>query len=224
MVNDEAGVYGVRKIGQVTLAGTLVLCGAAACSAEEDLPSPPTPAAATESASPEQVVGRQPIRVELDPARVSAEGRTRSIRIRAYCPVPQGGTEHRATARSEAFTGVVTLVPPTGAQEGGGTPAAPVVTGSAVLRRDVNPGRYPVEVRCEGTNDSGTARLTVTRPRPTPTPTPTRTYPTRAPHAGGGGTAASGPADEQGIPLPLTGLGVAALVAGGVVFARRRFG
>jgi|SRR5690606_36626245 hypothetical protein len=224
VVNDEAGVYGVRKIGQVTLAGALLLGGAAACSAEADTSSPPTPAAATESASPSQAVSRQPIRVELDPARITADGRNRSIRIRAYCPVPQGGTEHRATARSEAFTGVVTLVPPAAAQEGGGTPAAPVVTGSGVVRRDVNPGRYAVEVRCEGTNDSGSARLTVVRPRRTPTPTPTRTYPTRAPHAGGGGTAANGPADEQGVPLPLTGLAVAALVAGGVVLARRKFG
>lgn len=224
MINGEAGVCGVRKIGQVALAGALGLFGTAACTAEADS-GDPSPAAATATATPTQTASRQPIRVELSPNRTVA-GTTRSIRIRAYCPLPQGGTEYRATARSDAFTGVVTLTQPnaTPSADGASPTGAPLVSGFARLRNDARPDTYTVEVRCEGTNDTGTARLTVTpRPRTSPTPSRTRTsYPTRAPHAGGGGTAAGGPAEESGIPLPLTGLVVAAALGGGVLLARRR--
>lgn len=225
--NGEAGVCGVRKIGQIALAGVLGLLGTAACTAEAESGNP-SPVGATESAAPTATAtaSRQPIRVELNPTRTVA-GTTRSIRIRAYCPLPQGGTEYRATARSDAFTGVVTLTQPnaTPSADDAGPTGAPLVSGFARLRNDARPDTYTVEVRCEGTNDMGTARLTVTpRPRTSPTPSRTRTsYPTRAPHAGGGGTAAGGPLEEEsGLPLPLTGLAVAALVGGGVMFFRRR--
>ena len=96
-------MYGVRKIGQVTLAGALLLGGAAACSAEADTSSPPTPAAATESASPSQAVSRQPIRVELDPARITADGQmltclyaTSGIDLRA--PLRDGSSDEALQA------------------------------------------------------------------------------------------------------------------------------
>lgn len=181
----------MRKIGQVALAGTLSLFGAAACTAEAESgsPSPAATASASETATENAPASRQPVRVELNPARTTG-GATKSIRIRAFCPLPQGGTEYRATARSDAFTGVVTLAQPTAGQsDDGGTPSAtPEVRGFALLKSDAKPGTYTVEVRCEGTNDTGTARLTITA-RATPTPTRTRTIPTRAPHAGGGGAA-----------------------------------
>lgn len=212
----------MRKIGQVALAGTLGLLGTAACTAQAQSTSPsPTPTVtATATAS------RQPIRVELNPARTTG-GTTKSIRIRAFCPFPQGGTEYRATARSSAFTGVVTLAQPTATPSANGasaTPATPEVRGFALLSAEARPGTYNVEVRCEGTNDTGTARLTITaRPRATPTPTRTRTtIPTRAPHAGGGGTAADGPSEESGLPLPLTGLAAVAVVGAGIMLVRRR--
>ncbi|MEV5413861.1 hypothetical protein AB0K60_34160 [Thermopolyspora sp. NPDC052614] len=210
----------MRKIGQVALAGTLGLLGTAACTAEAQSTSPSSTPAATATAP----ASRQPVRVELNPARTTG-GTTKSIRIRAFCPFPQGGTEYRATARSSAFTGVVTLAQPTvtpSANGDGATPATPEVRGFALLSADARPGTYNVEVRCEGTNDTGTARLTITaRPRSTPTRTRT-TIPTRAPHAGGGGTAAGGPAEDSGIPLPVTGLAAAAVICAGVMLVRRR--
>lgn len=221
----EAGVCGVRRIGQIALAGTLGLFGAAACTAEAQSGSPSPSAGPTASAP--APASRQPVRVELNPSRTTG-GTTKSIRIRAFCPLPQNGTEYRATARSEAFTGVVTLAQPTATPAAGdatSTPAIPEVRGFALLSADARPRTYTVEVRCEATNDTGTARLTITaRPRASATPTRTRTtIPTRAPHAGGGGTAAGGPLEEEsGLPLPLTGLAVAALVGGGVMFFRRR--
>lgn len=212
----------VRKIGQVALAGALGLFGTVACTAEADSGGPSATPVAGETAEPTETASRQPIRVELNPSRTPG-GATRSIRIRAFCPLPQGGTEYRATARSSAFTGVVTLTQPNGtpSADDSTSGAAPEVRGFALLRDDAKAGEHTVEVRCEGTNDTGTARLTVTARKRTSSPTPRATYPTRAPHAGGGGTAASGPVEEPGIPLPLTGLAVAAALGGGIALARR---
>ncbi|GAA3841904.1 hypothetical protein GCM10022226_75580 [Sphaerisporangium flaviroseum] len=172
-------------------------------------------------------MSRQNIRVQVIPVSVQS-GATRSIRVRAFCPLPQGGTDYRATARSDSFTGVVTLTQPPPA-----TPAAssspvtadpsPEVHGFALIDEDAKPGRYTVEVKCEGTNDTGRTTLTLTA-RPSPTPTVTRIVPTRAPRAGGGGTAAGAqPADEPaGIPAGVTVVALLAALGGGVAVARRR--
>ncbi|MFC6086964.1 hypothetical protein [Sphaerisporangium aureirubrum] len=172
-------------------------------------------------------MSRQDIRVQLIPDRVQG-GATRSIRVRAFCPLPQGGTDYRATARSDAFTGVVTLTqPPPITPSASATPTettapSPEVRGFALVDEDSAPGRYRVEVKCEGTNDTGFTTLTVTA-RPSPAPTRTRVVPTRAPRAGGGGTAA-GAQDEpsSGIPIGVTVAVLAGALAGGVAVARRR--
>ncbi|MFC4535124.1 hypothetical protein [Sphaerisporangium dianthi] len=167
--------------------------------------------------------------MQLVPARVQG-GATRSIRVRAFCPLPQGGTAYRATARSDAFTGLVTLTqPPPATPAVSSTPVTavappPEVHGFALVDEDTDPGQFQVEVKCEGTNDIGKATLTVVaRPRATPNPTRTRIVPSRAPRAGGGGTAAGGPAEEpSGIPGGVIAAGLVAALAGGIAVARRR--
>ncbi|WP_405144605.1 hypothetical protein OG589_42535 [Sphaerisporangium sp. NBC_01403] len=175
-------------------------------------------------------MSRQDIRVQLIPDKVQG-GATRSVRVRAFCPLPQGGTDYRATARSDSFTGVVTLTqPPPATPAASSTPvttAAPLpeVHGFALVDEDAKAGRYQVEVKCEGTNDIGRATLTLTaRSTATPTPTRTRVVPTRAPRAGGGGTAAGAqPADEPtGIPAGVTVVALLAALGGGIAVARRR--
>ncbi|GAA1278469.1 hypothetical protein GCM10009677_35950 [Sphaerisporangium rubeum] len=165
--------------------------------------------------------------MQLIPDRVQG-GATRSIRVRAFCPLPQGGTDYRATARSDAFTGVVTLTqPPPVTPAAGATPEettapSPEVRGFALVDEDAAPGTFRVEVKCEGTNDTGAATLTVTA-RPSPKPTRTRAVPTRAPRAGGGGTAAGAAEDQpSGIPVGLTAAVLAGALAGGIALARRR--
>ncbi|MDH2423846.1 hypothetical protein [Sphaerisporangium sp. TRM90804] len=174
-------------------------------------------------------MSRQDIRVQLVPDRVQG-GATRSIRVRAFCPVPQGGTEYRATARSDAFTGVVTLTqPPPASPAATSDPVtteapSPEVRGFALVDEDTTPGRYEVDVKCEGTNDTGTTTLTVTA-RPRATATETRVVPTRAPRAGGGGTAAGAAEDDSpGIPVGVTVAVVLAALGGGVAVARRSSG
>lgn len=169
--------------------------GGVACTAEADTGAAPD---GGPSASP--TATGQGIRVTLSPAK-TAGGSTKSIRIRAFCPLPAAGTEHRATARSQAFTGVVTLTPPprgttTGEAEAGQTAEpVPEVRGFALLSPDARPAVYEVEVRCE-TNETGTARLTITEPPSRSESSEDRsdtTVPTKAPEAGGGGTATGGP-------------------------------
>ncbi|MFC7382626.1 hypothetical protein [Sphaerisporangium rhizosphaerae] len=211
----------MHRVGQVAVAGAFLLTGGVACTAEAQSGAP-TP-------TPSPSVSRQDIRVQLIPDRVQG-GATRSIRVRAYCPLPQGGTAYRATARSDAFTGLVTLTqPPPASPAATSTPVTaaappPEVHGFALVDEDANPGRYQVEVKCEATNDIGKATLTVVaRPKATATPTRNRVVPTRAPRAGGGGTAAGGPAEEpSGIPGGVVAAALAAALAGGVAVARRR--
>ncbi|WP_248964992.1 hypothetical protein [Sphaerisporangium perillae] len=174
-------------------------------------------------------MSRQDIRVQLIPDKVQG-GATRSIRVRAYCPLPQGGTAYRATARSGAFTGLVTLTqPPATTPAASSTPLTtaappPEVHGFALVDEDSEPGSYQVEVKCDATNDTGKATLTVTaKPKPTPTPTRTRVVPTKAPRAGGGGTAAGGPGDEpSSMPPAVVAVALGAALAGGIAVARRR--
>ncbi|WP_214414879.1 hypothetical protein [Sphaerisporangium fuscum] len=216
----------MRRVGQVTVAGAFLLLGGVGCTAEAQSGS-------TAGATPTPTVSRQDIRVQVVPDKVQG-GATRSVRVRAFCPVPQGGTDYRATARSDAFTGVVTLTqPPPASPAASSTPVttaapSPEVRGFALVSEKTKPGSYQVEVKCEGTNDTGKGTLTVTaKPKPTVTivPKPTRTHvvPTKAPRAGGGGTAAGGPMDEpSGIPGGVTVVALLAAAAGGIAFARHR--
>lgn len=189
-------------MGRVTRAAVVsfVLLGAIGCSAEAESGTPE--ATPTVSATPSQAVRipRQDIRVTLDPKRIVA-GSEESIGITAACPVPQGGPEYRASARSDAFTELVTLLP-----DQGGTPESGL-RGNAAIRADAKPGRYRVQVRCEATNDIGDAEFRIVASAPKRTPPE---YPTKAPRAGGGGTAAGGPADGSALPVGVT---VAALLA-----------
>ncbi|MFC4590488.1 hypothetical protein [Sphaerisporangium corydalis] len=174
-------------------------------------------------------MSRQDIRVQLVPERVQS-GATRSVRVRAFCPLPQGGTDYRATARSDSFTGVVTLTqPPPATPAASSTPVttaapSPEVHGFALIDEDARAGRYTVEVKCEGTNDTGKTTLTLTaKPKADPTPTRTRAVPSRAPRAGGGGTAAGAETDEpSGVPAGLTVVALLAALGGGIALARRK--
>ncbi|GLW05589.1 hypothetical protein Misp01_07190 [Microtetraspora sp. NBRC 13810] len=177
--------------------------------------APTTPAAPADPSG----AAREPIEVRLNPDRVIA-GERSSVWVLANCPVPTAGPDLSGTANSDAFLRAVTLDPvppptPTATPTGTATGAPlPWVRGEATVSRTADRGTYDVEVRCEGTNDSGTARLRVAA-EPS-------VVPTRAPRAGGGGTAASGPQEESG--MNPAGLAIAAVLAGGVAVAvvRRR--
>ncbi|GAB3885494.1 hypothetical protein [Microbispora bryophytorum] len=211
----------MSRITQVAVGGAL-LFGALGCTASaKTVSADPTMTLTPALPTPLVSVSRQDVRVEVDPKRI-AGGSTKSIHITARCPLPQGGTEYRATARSDAFTGLVTLVapPPPSA-----SPAAtvPMVRGSATIRAGAKAGGYRVQVRCEATNDIGSASFRIVAPEPDHTEDHTR-IPTRAPHAGGGGTAAGGPEDESGLPTGVTVVVLLAALGVGVAVARRRSG
>jgi hypothetical protein len=167
------------------------------------------------------VTTREDITVRLSPDRV-VEGEASSVWILANCPVPQTGPEHSGTANSEAFLRAVTLDPvppptPTASPTSTAAPApVPWVRGEAQVRVSADAGRYDVDVKCEGTNDTGTARLRVAAEP--------EVVPTRAPRAGGGGTAA-GAVEEPGVPIGVTGIALLLALAGGIgvaVVRRRR--
>ncbi len=211
----------LSRITQVAVGGAL-LFGALGCTASaETVSADPTMTLTPALPTPLVSVSRQDVRVELDPKRIVG-GSTKSIHITARCPLPQGGTEYRATARSDAFTGLVTLVAPAPPSA---TPAAtvPMVRGSATIRAGAKAGGYRVQVRCEATNDIGSASFRIVAPEPDHTEDHTR-IPTRAPHAGGGGTAAGGPEDESGLPTGVTVVVLLAALGVGVGVARRRSG
>ncbi|MGI5161211.1 hypothetical protein [Microbispora sp. CA-102843] len=211
----------MSRITQVAVGGVL-LFGALGCTASaETVSTDPTMTLTPALPTPLVSVSRQDVRVEVDPKRIVG-GSTKSIHITARCPLPQGGTEYRATARSEAFTGLVTLVAPASPSA---TPTAtvPMVRGSATIRAGAKAGGYRVQVRCEATNDIGSASFRIVAPEPDHTEDHTR-IPTRAPHAGGGGTAAGGPEDESGLPTGVTVVVLLAALGVGVGVARRRSG
>jgi hypothetical protein len=216
----------VHRVGQVAVAGAFLLLGGVGCSAEAQ--SGATAPTATPTATP--TISRQDIRVQLVPDTVQS-GATRSIHVRAFCPLPQGGTDYRATARSDSFTGLVTLSQPAPATPAASstpvTTAAPLpeVQGFAPIDQKAKAGRYQVEVKCDGTNDTGKATLTLTaKPKATPTPTRTRVVPTKAPRAGGGGTAAGAADEPSGIPAGVTVFALLAALGGGIALARRKSG
>ncbi|MEU8277452.1 hypothetical protein AB0C08_24440, partial [Microbispora bryophytorum] len=101
----------MSRITQVAVGGAL-LFGALGCTASaKTVSADPTMTLTPALPTPLVSVSRQDVRVEVDPKRIVG-GSTKSIHITARCPLPQGGTEYRATARSDAFTGLVTLVAP----------------------------------------------------------------------------------------------------------------
>ncbi|GII53097.1 hypothetical protein Pth03_14860 [Planotetraspora thailandica] len=209
----------MTRVTQAAVAGALFF-GALGCTAQAQTDSPSASITLSPGLpTPSVTISRQDIHVEVEPATVTG-GATRNVRITARCPLPQGGPEYRATARSDGFTRLVSLVPPVTTPSPSGEPAVPELTGSATVRADAKPGGYKVQVRCEATNDIGSASYRVRAPETEPT-----RIPTRAPHAGGGGTAADGPSDDSGLPV---GVSVAVVVLGlagiGVYAARRRSG
>ncbi|MFB9967346.1 LPXTG cell wall anchor domain-containing protein [Sinosporangium siamense] len=169
-------------------------------------------------------MGREDVAIRLNPERVT-EGERTSVWVLANCPVPEGGPDHSGTATSEAFIRAVTLEPVPAAtpspRSTSATPAPPArgpwVRGEARVTPTVDRGTYEVSIKCEGTNDTGTARLRVVR-RP-------EVVPDRAPRAGGGGTAAGNMTEESGISPGTIALVGAAVLGGGaglVAWRRRR--
>ncbi|MEV6985737.1 hypothetical protein AB0M95_31380 [Sphaerisporangium sp. NPDC051017] len=206
----------MHRVGRVAVSGAFLLLGGVACTAEAQTGA---------SSAPSPTVSRQDIRVQLVPDKVRS-GASRSVRVLAFCPVPQGGTDYRATARSNSFTGVVTLTqPPPSTPAASSTPVtsapSPEVHGFALVDEDARPGSYQVDVKCDGTNDTGKTTLTLTA-RAEPGPTRTRVVPSHAPRAGGGGTAAGAASVDEpsGIPTAVTVVALLAALGGGVALAR----
>ena len=210
----------MSRVTQVVVGGAL-LFGVLGCTAQADTVS--TDATLTSGQqTPAVSVSRQDIQVEIDPKKIVG-GSTKSVHITARCPLPQGGTEYRATARSDAFTGLVTLVAPAPAEATPTSATVPMVRGSATIKAAAKPGGYRVQVRCDATNDIGSASFRIVAPEPDRTESHT-SIPTRAPHGGGGGTAAGGPTDESGLPTGVTVVVLLAALGVGIGVVRRRSG
>lgn len=210
-------------MGRGIAVASIVLLGVIGCSAEAESGAPGATPDQTVSATPSQAVRipRQDIPVTVDPKRIVA-GSNKSVSITAACPLPQGGPEYRGTARSDAFTDLVTLVPAARGTPEPGTSSPGGLQGNAAIRADAKPGGYRVQVRCEATNDIGDAEFRVVAPaskQPKRTPTG---YPTKAPRAGGGGTAAGGPEDGSALPVGMTIAALLAALGVGVGVVRRR--
>ncbi|WP_157518725.1 hypothetical protein [Herbidospora mongoliensis] len=208
----------MNALSRAALAG-VVLLGVAGCSAEAGIVPEPsitvTPPLPTVTAT---VPPRQEVRVVIDPKEIQG-GQSRNIRVTAYCPPALPGTNYQASAHSDAFTGIVSLLAPA-PESPAPTPApAPRLTGVAVLKASAKAGGYRVEVRCSATNDIGNARLQVLRGG---TAADETRFPTKAPGAGGGGTAAGGPTDDSGIPVTPFAVGLLVAAGLGIAVARRR--
>ncbi|MBN6056959.1 hypothetical protein JYK22_33855 [Nonomuraea sp. RK-328] len=201
------------------------MVGALGCSAQADSGGPtatptatPTASAtATTTASP--AAARASIKVELNPDRVTA-GETSRVWILANCPVPSGGPAHTGTATSRAFINGVPLNPatPTPGPNATSTPSpGPWVRGEAQVSGTIARGSYRVDVKCDGTNDTGRATLRVVRAEALPSDVPTR-----APRAGGGGTFGKDVDDDSGLPLGPAGIVLGLVLAAGVGIAVKR--
>jgi len=181
---------------------------------------PSATATPTATSTPQATTTRPTIQVQLNPDRVTA-GETSTVWILANCPVPSGGPAHTGTATSRAFVNGATLNPvPAGSSSPAPTGSAngsPWVRGSAQVSGTVRRGTYTVNVKCDGTNDMGTARLRVAAPEPLPT-----SVPTKAPRAGGGGTYAQDVEDESAIPFGPAGVLIGLALAAGIGFAVKR--
>ncbi|WP_157522111.1 hypothetical protein [Herbidospora cretacea] len=205
-------------LSKVALAG-VVLLGVAGCSAEAGIVPEPsitvTPPLPTVTAT---VPPRQEVRVVITPKEIQG-GQSRNIRVTAYCPPALPGTNYQASAHSDAFTGIVSLLAPAPETPAPSAAPAPRLTGVAVLRASAKAGGYRVEVRCSATNDIGNTRLQVLRSGNTADET---RFPTKAPGAGGGGTAAGGPTDDSAIPVAPFAVALLAAAGVGIAVARRR--
>lgn len=205
------------------------MIGLVGCTAEAGTTPTPTPtptgsvtATATASPSPTVTVTRKNISVQLNPDTVTA-GETSKVWILANCPVPSGGPAHTGTATSTAFISGVTLNPvlatPTATASPATTPGpSPWVRGEAQVSGTVKRGTYTVDVKCDGTNDTGKATLRVVRA----TEPTSSTVPTKAPKAGGGGMFAKDADDESTIPLGPAGILLGLALVGGIGLAIKR--
>ncbi|MEW9546775.1 hypothetical protein [Nonomuraea sp. NPDC050783] len=222
----QSGVRPVLKVRRVAYAGAIVMVGLTGCTASAESGPTSTPTASgtatptISATSPQPVVTRPSIQVQLNPDRVTA-GETSTVWILANCPVPTGGPAHTGTATSRAFVTGATLNPvPSGA--GSPTPTgtvggSPWVRGSAEVSGTVRRGTYTVSVKCDGTNDAGTARLRVVAGEALPTHVPTR-----APRAGGGGTYAKDFDEDSSIPFGPAGVVVGLVAIAGIGWAVKR--
>ncbi|MEV0146579.1 MULTISPECIES: hypothetical protein [unclassified Nonomuraea] len=204
------------------------MIGALGCSAQAQTSPTTTPTAtatatttatstATTTATAPPV--RASIKVELNPDRVTA-GETSRVWILANCPVPTGGPAHTGTATSRAFVSGVPLNPatPTPAANATTTPSpGPWVRGEAQVSGTIARGTYRVDVKCDGTNDTGRATLRVVRADPLPSDVPTR-----APRAGGGGTFGKDVDEGSGLPLAPAGVLLGLALAAGIGIALKR--
>ncbi|GAB1823078.1 hypothetical protein HerbRD11066_62420 [Herbidospora sp. RD11066] len=198
----------------------VVLLGVAGCSAEAGVePEPSITVTVPTPTITATVPPRQEVRVVVEPKEIQG-GQSRNIRVTAYCPPALPGTNYQASAHSDAFTGIVSLLAPAPETPAPSPAPAPRLTGVAVLKASAKAGGYRVEVRCSATNDIGNARLQVVRGG-TVTDEETR-FPTKAPGAGGGGTAAGGPTDDSGVPVAPFAIGLLAVAGVGIAAARRR--
>ncbi|MEU7831940.1 MULTISPECIES: hypothetical protein [unclassified Nonomuraea] len=218
----------VLRVRRVAYAGAIVMIGAVGCSASAQTSATPTPSASATgsvSATPTATVSRKPILVELSPAKVTA-GETSKVWILANCPVPSGGPAHTGTATSKAFINGVSLT--TAPTSSTATPAPtgtaagnPWVRGEAQVSGTVKRGTYPVEVKCDGTNDTGKATLRVVSATADTSDDSSTKAPTKAPRAGGGGTFGKDVDEGSGMPVGGVLVGAAVLAAAGLLIKRR---
>ncbi|WP_219461473.1 hypothetical protein [Nonomuraea rhizosphaerae] len=217
----------VLRVRRVAYAGAIVMIGLTGCTASAETPATtPTPGGGgpTVTTSPTVTISRKPIVVQLNPDRVIA-GESSKVWILANCPIPTGGPAHTGTASSKAFLSGVTLatVPASStiSPSPSTSPTSPWVRGEATVSGTVARGTYVVDVKCDGTNDTGRATLRVVRA--TPDTTDETKAPTKAPRAGGGGTFGKDVDDESSMPIGpmgwLVGLGIVA--AAGLLIKRR---
>ncbi|MEU4227296.1 hypothetical protein AB0F17_23630 [Nonomuraea sp. NPDC026600] len=216
----------VLRVRRVAYAGAIVMIGAVGCSASAQTTPTTTPSASvsTSPAVATPTASRKPILVRLSPTKVTA-GENSKVWILANCPVPSGGPAHTGTATSKAFlSGVPLTTAPTGATAtptptGRVTAANPWVRGEAQVSSTVKRGSYVVDVKCDGTNDTGKATLQVVRA--TADAADDDTKPTKAPRAGGGGTFGKDLDEGSGMPVGGVLAGVAVLAAAGLLIKRR---
>jgi hypothetical protein len=226
----------VLRVSRVAYAGVVLMFGAMGCTASADTTpttqatatTPTTATATTTSTSTTTATAtatatatRRAIDVQINPDRVTA-GETSKVWILAACPMPAGGPAYTGTATSRAFVSGVTMNPTTttATPRATGTQAStPWVRGEAQVGGTVRRGDYRVDVKCDGTNDTGHGTLHVSRA----TDQTSSPVPTRAPRAGGGGTYGKSFDDESSLPLGPAAVVIGlALVAGIAIAAKRR--